>query len=87
MSLLDKMIVWSLPLVPKPIVGYFSKTYIAGSKLKDAVRVIKNLNANGMMATMDLLGEESKETEKAHQATEEYVNILKIKKDRIESNR
>ena len=68
MSLFDKMIVWSLPLVPKPIVGYFSKTYIAGSRIEDAVHVIKNLNSNGMMATMDLLGEESKEEEKAHQA-------------------
>lgn len=87
MSLFDKMIVWSLPLVPKPIVGYFSKTYIAGSRIEDAVHVIKNLNSNGMMATMDLLGEESKEEEKAHQAAEEYVNILKtIDDENLNSN-
>lgn len=87
MSLFDKMIVWSLPLVPKPIVGYFSKTYIAGSGIEDAVHVIKNLNSNGMMATMDLLGEESKEEEKAHQAAEEYVNILKtIDDENLNSN-
>ena len=87
MSLFDKMIVWSLPLVPKPIVGYFSKTYIAGSGIEDAVHVIKNLNSNGMMATMDLLGEESKEEKKAHQAAEEYVNILKtIDDENLNSN-
>ena len=87
MSLFDKMIVWSLPLVPKPIVGYFSKTYIAGSRIEDAVHVIKNLNSNGMMATMDLLGEESKEEEKAHQAAEEYINILKtIDDENLNSN-
>ncbi len=87
MSLIDKLTVWSLPFVPKPIVGYFSKTYIAGSKLEGAVRVIKNLNANGMMATMDLLGEESKEAEKAHEAAEEYVNILKtINDEKLDSN-
>jgi len=87
MSLIDKLIVWSLPFVPKPIVGYFSKTYIAGPNLEDAVRVIKDLNAKGMMATMDLLGEESREVEKAYQAAEEYVNILKtIHDERINSN-
>ncbi len=87
MSLLDKMIIWSLPFVPKPIVGYFSKTYIAGPKLEHAVRVIKGLNANGLMATMDLLGEESKEAKKAHQATEEYINILEtINDQKLDSN-
>ena len=77
MRIFDKLVVWSLPLVPKPIVGYFSKIYIAGSKLEDAVRVIKELNTNGMMATMDLLGEESKEVEKSAQAADEYIKILK----------
>ena len=87
MRILDKLVVWSLPLVPKPIVGYFSKIYIAGSKLEDAVRVIKELNTNGMMATMDLLGEESKEVEKSAQAADEYIKILKaIHDEKIDSN-
>lgn len=87
MGISDKLIVWSLSLVPKPIVGYFSKKYIAGSKLEDAIRVIKQLNENGMMATMDLLGEESKQEEKAEQAAEEYVKIIKaIHEEKIDSN-
>jgi len=87
MKFIDKLTVWSLPFIPKPIVGYFSKRYIAGSKLEDAVRVIKELNSKGMMATMDLLGEESKEPDKAHQAAEEYLRILDIiKKENLHSN-
>lgn len=87
MSLLDKLVVWSLPIVPKPIVGYFSKPYIAGSKLADAVRVIKDLNNKGLTATMDLLGEESKEKEKAQEAADEYINILKtIDDEKLGSN-
>ncbi|HES59348.1 MAG: proline dehydrogenase family protein [Calditrichaceae bacterium] len=87
MSLMDKLIVWSLPFVPKPIVGYFSKNYISGPNLEDAVRVIKDLNSKGMMATMDLLGEESKEKSKAQEAAEEYVNILKtIHDEKLDSN-
>ena len=42
MGLLDKMVVWSIPFVPKPIVGYFSKPYIAGSKLEDALNKVKD---------------------------------------------
>jgi len=76
MSLLDKLVVWGLPVVPKPIVGYFSKTYIAGPSLDDAVRVVKNLNAEKIMATIDLLGEESREKEHAEFAVEEYKRIL-----------
>lgn len=87
MSFFDKLVVWSLPLVPKPIVGYFSKTYISGPKLQDAVRVIKDLNARGIMATMDLLGEESKDRDKARQAMEEYIRILQtIDDEKLNSN-
>jgi proline dehydrogenase len=81
MSLFDKLIVLGLPLVPKPIVGYFSKTYIAGPCLDDAVRVVKNLNAENIMATIDLLGEESLEKEHASFAVEEYKRILSVIKE------
>lgn len=77
MSFFDKLIVWSLPLVPKQIVGFFSKTYISGPNLEDAVRVVKDLNAKSLMATMDLLGEESKDREKAINSAAEYKKILK----------
>jgi proline dehydrogenase len=87
MSLFDKLVVWSLPLVPKSIVGYFSKTYISGPQLQDAVRVIKDLNAKGIMATMDLLGEESKDRENARQAMEEYIRVLQtISDEKLDSN-
>jgi proline dehydrogenase len=57
MSLFSKIIAASIPLIPKPIVGYFAKPYIAGESLADGVRVVKELNAKGIMATMDVLGE------------------------------
>ncbi|MBD3223239.1 MAG: proline dehydrogenase [Caldithrix sp.] len=76
MSLMDKLVVWSLPLVPKPIVGYFSKTYIAGSKLEDAVRVVKNLNAQNITGTIDLLGEENHKEEDVVKAVDQYKSVL-----------
>jgi len=87
MGLLDKLVVWSIPFVPKLIVGYFSKPYIAGSKLEDALNKAKELNAKGMMATMDLLGEESKDKAEAEEAVAEYKNILKEIDDlKLDSN-
>jgi proline dehydrogenase len=87
MKLFDKMVVWGLPFVPKPIVGYFSKNYIAGSTLDDAIRVVKKLNSKGMMATMDLLGEEITRKEQAISAANEYKEILKrIHSEKLDSN-
>jgi proline dehydrogenase len=57
MSILSKIIVTFLPLVPKRMVGFFARPYIAGEKLEDGIRVVKELNAQGIMATMDVLGE------------------------------
>ena len=55
MNLLNKIIVSTLPAVPKPIVRKFANKYIAGEKLTDAVRVVKELNFQGIMATLDVL--------------------------------
>ncbi len=87
MGILDKLIVWSLPLVPKPIVKIFSKIYIAGSTLEDGVRTVRALNQKGMMATMDLLGESSKSREKSEEAADMYIQILRtINNEGLDAN-
>ena len=40
MSLFDQAVARALPAVPKPVVQVFSRRYIAGSTLTDAVRVV-----------------------------------------------
>lgn len=64
MKAVQKAISHILPVFPKPIVGFFAKHYIAGENLEDAIRVVKELMAQGACATIDVLGEEV--TEKAH---------------------
>jgi proline dehydrogenase len=76
MNLFDTIIVNTLPLIPKPIVGFFSRNYIAGSTLDDAINVVKDLNAKGMMATLDLLGEEVRHKEQSIDAANQYINML-----------
>lgn len=90
MSLLDvfnKTVVATLPLVPKPLVGMVSRPYIAGISLDDAVAQIRKLNAAGMMATTDLLGEFIRTMEEAAQNEKDVFDILEsLSIHRLDSN-
>src|SRR5437867_7178921 len=76
MSLLDILVVKTLPLVPRPIVGRFSRRYIAGPRLEDAMRVVRELNAQGAMGTIDVLGEEITSGDQAAAYAAQYVKVL-----------
>ncbi|HEX9940979.1 MAG TPA: proline dehydrogenase family protein [Thermoanaerobaculia bacterium] len=87
MSAFNRVLVTGLPAVPKPIVGRVASRYVAGETLEDAVRVVRSLNQQGAMATVDVLGEEVREREKATAAVEEYVRVFEaIDRERIDSN-
>jgi len=76
MSLFNKLLVMTLLLVPKFIVSFFSKKYIAGPTLQHALEKIRELNALGIMATIDILGEETEKKEDTLEAVEEYKAAL-----------
>lgn len=83
----NNLIAKILPYVPKPFVGLFSRQYIAGETLDDAVRVVKELNAQGISATIDLLGEEKKIKDDALKAMEIYKHVLQvIDQEKLDSN-
>ena len=63
-------------MVPKPIVRFFAKRYVAGDKLQDAVDVVKKLNQNNIMATIDLLGESATKIQECEDAINIYDEIL-----------
>jgi proline dehydrogenase len=87
MSLLNNLIVSSLPIIPKPIVGFVAGRYIAGAQFDDAARVTKNLNAQRIMATMDLLGEDVFDHSEAATAKDAYKEILRsIHREHLDSN-
>ncbi len=50
--------------------------FIAGVKLEDAVRVVRELNAKGINATLDHLGEHTSAPEEAQQATDDIFATL-----------
>ena len=87
MSLLNKLIVTALPIIPKSVVGQVAKRYIAGTTLPDGVRVVRDLNGRRMMATMDLLGEDVKDARESTQVKENILTILRtIKENTLDSN-
>ena len=53
----NKLIAALLPYFPKKFVWLFSKPYIAGETVEDAIKASKDLNAKGCMVTIDILGE------------------------------
>lgn len=77
MSLLDRALSLSLPLVPKPLVGYFSKRYIAGPRMEDAFRVAHELSRQGAMATLDILGEFITRPDEAKANTDAYLELIR----------
>ncbi len=62
--------------MPKRLVWIFSKSYIAGPKLEDAIRVSKELNEQGALTTIDELGEFIKELTEAEENKKSYLNII-----------
>ena len=76
MALFDRALVRLLPAVPKPLVQRLSERYIAGAECSDAMRVVRELNAAGKTATIDVLGEEITNPEEARAYTQDYEDVL-----------
>ncbi|TMK70950.1 MAG: proline dehydrogenase [Actinobacteria bacterium] len=74
--MLDRTIVRLLPAVPKPVVQKLSERYIAGPELKDARETVRRLNAQGKMATVDVLGEEITNEEEAAAIVRAYLDVF-----------
>jgi len=74
--MLNKMIAHTLPLLPKELIWFFSKTYIAGETVADAIRVSRDLNNNGASVTVDLLGEFITDIEMVSAYREAYLDLI-----------
>jgi proline dehydrogenase len=86
-ALYDRALVRLLPAVPRPVVRRISGRYIAGTTLDDAERTVSELNARGMMATVDVLGEELRRADEARAIARAYVDVLAaIERERLDAN-
>ena len=73
--------------MPINLVWLFSKKYIAGKTLQSAVNLVKELNAKGILATLDVLGESVKTREEAIEAKNKAMEVLdEIVKNKLNAN-
>ena len=87
MTILDRAIVRALPAVPRQVVRRLSSRYIAGTTLAEACEVVRELNAQGKEATLDVLGEEVTLREEAIGLRDAYRRALDtIEEDGLRSN-
>jgi proline dehydrogenase len=86
-SLVDSAIVRLLPAVPRPVVRKISERYIAGEELDDALRLVRRLNDQDKLATIDVLGEEITEPDEARAIAAAYREAFEaIQRGRLDSN-
>ncbi len=83
----NKMIAAMLPYFPKKLIWIFSKRYIAGESVSDAIRASKELNKEGVKVTIDILGEFIKTLDEAERNKVEYLELIDtVQKEKIDGN-
>lgn len=74
----NKFIASILPYFPKKFIWIFSKAYISGKTVEDAMRVSKDLNSKNAKVTLDVLGEFIKTIDEAYENKKEYLDLIDI---------
>ncbi len=67
-----------LPYFPKKFIWIFSKSYISGETIEDAMRVSKELNSKTIRVTLDVLGEFIKTLDEAEINKQEYLELIEV---------
>lgn len=83
----NKMIAAILPYMPQKFVWIFSKRYVAGKTLDDAIKASKELNSENIVTTLDVLGEFIKNLDEAESNKKEYLHVIETaQKNNIQGN-
>ncbi len=81
--MINKLIAQTLPYFPKKFVWIFSKKYIAGESISEAILASKQLNDKSITITVDLLGEFITNIDEAKANKNQYLQIV----NEFESNK
>lgn len=79
---------WAQKLVTGWSVAWWAASrFVAGESIHDAIRVVRELNAKGINATLDQLGEHTSSMEEANMAADAIVSVLhEIDKAGVKAN-
>jgi proline dehydrogenase len=75
-TVFDRAIARTLPAVPRVVVERLSRRYIAGPTCADALRAVRELDASGKAATIDVLGEAIATEAEAEAIADAYREVL-----------
>jgi proline dehydrogenase len=76
MNLVSRLVVATLPLVPRGVIRRIASRYVAGETLDHALETVRLLNSQGCMATLDVLGEDVERKEESERTVAEYLRAL-----------
>lgn len=87
LGLLNRAIIGLLGVIPERVLWRFARRYVAGATLGEAVQVVRDLNARGLLATLDILGEHVASPAEARADGAAYGEILRaIQREGLRSN-
>jgi proline dehydrogenase len=87
MHLLNKAVVAAVPFVPRTVIRYFAGRYIAGETLRHAIICVRQLNAESVCATLDVLGEDVTARDEAIASRNQSMEVLHtITREKLDSN-
>ena len=73
---LNQFIIKIISFLPVFIIRLVAGRYVAGENSEDALKTVTILNKKGFTATLDILGEHTKNENIAHNITRQYQNLL-----------
>jgi len=82
MGLVDRAVANSIPVIPRPVVRRIASRYMAGDHLEEAIEKIRDLSAQGCVATVDVLGESTESERDAAEKLQQYKRVV----DALEAN-
>ncbi len=87
MAIVHRAVVDVLAAMPARLLWRFARRYVAGTALDEALRVVRDLNAQGVMATLDILGEQVGSPSEARAGGAAYGEALQaIRREGLLSN-
>ena len=86
-KIINIIIIYLIPIVPKSIIKIFAKDYVAGTTIKESLQIVKKLNNQNLSVTLDILGEHTKSKSECFEITNNYKEILeKINNNNLDCN-
>lgn len=83
----NKFIAAILPFFPKKFIWIFSRPYISGETIEDAIKASKLLNSKNIKVTLDVLGEFISSLAEAEENKKEYLELIEFTfKSQIDGN-